>query len=349
MAQTNNQQKDRDIICYSHGGIDLQINGALGIAFNQLTADTAHRIPEICRFLWQQGVDGFLPTLVTTSVESITTALEILQTAMRQPQLQDRAQILGVHLEGPFLNPDKRGAHPQQYLLPLAIAEVKRVLGEFAPIVKLITLAPELDPTNTVIPFLVEQGITVSLGHSTATAAQAKQAFAQGATMITHAFNAMPSLHHREPGLLGEALTQEKVWCGLIADGVHVHPQMVDLIFRLKGASNTPHIPHPKLILVSDALAPLGLPDGLYPWDDRAITVKSGTARLENGTLSGTTLPLLDCVKNLVRWGLCEPEQAIALATITPRQALNLPITSSRSLGWYWHSEGELAWQEVES
>ncbi len=340
MAQSPN------IICSSPGAIDLQINGALGVAFNDLTAATADRLPEICRFLWQQGVDGFLPTLVTTSLKKLQASLAMIQAAIALQTAQPdpiAATILGVHLEGPFLHPDKRGAHPQEHLLPLSIDLVNQVLGEHMSIVKLITLAPELDRSGQVIPFLVEQGIVVSLGHSTATAAQAKQAFDLGARMITHAFNAMPPLHHREPGLLGQALLDRRVWCGAIADGVHVHPQMLEMLVRL--TSGNPN----RLVLVSDAIAPLGLPDGEYPWDTRRITVKDGTARLANGTLSGTTRSLLDCVKNMVRWGICTPVQAIAMATAAPRQVLNLTAGESPTLAWYWQSERELSWYRQSS
>ncbi len=326
------------IICYSSGGIDLQINGALGTSFNELTELNRDRLPEICQYLWQSGVDGFLPTLVTTSIQNIHSALAVIQPAMERNPPQS-AQILGVHLECCFFHPTKRGAHPQEHLLPLNLSQVQAVIGEYGSIIKLITIAPELDPTGEVIPYLVEQGIVVSLGHSTAIATQAHQAFNQGAKMITHAFNAMPALHHREPGLLGEALLRSGVWCGVIADGVHVHPQMVDLLVRLKGQ---------EVVLVSDALAPLGLPDGFYPWDDRQIEVKNGTARLADGTLSGTTLSLFDCVKNLVRWGICSPELAIALATESPRQVLNLAPTP-KSLAWYWRSPQELAWVRLQN
>jgi len=325
-------------ICYSAGAVDLQINGALGVAFNELGAESAHNLPKICRFLWEHGVDSFLPTLVTTSIESVQNSLLAIQSAMNEQIAGDpnTARILGVHLEGPFLHPDKRGAHAQEFLLPLTIEQVKYVIGEYRSTVKLITLAPELDRTGEVIPFLVEQGIMVSLGHSTATAEQAKRAFEQGARMVTHAFNAMPPLHHREPGLLGEALLDDRVWCGLIADGVHVHPKMVELVARVKK----------RLFLVSDALAPLGLPAGKYPWDRREIEICDGTARLADRTLAGTTLPIWECVKNMVRWGICQPEEAIDLATNSPRQALNLPIPSgmaARSLIWYWQN-GELKW-----
>ncbi|MBH8563341.1 N-acetylglucosamine-6-phosphate deacetylase [Nostoc sp. CENA67] len=324
----------------SLGGVDLQINGALGLAFPDLTTADSHLLGEISQFLWNVGVDGFLPTIVTTSVDNIQRSLAVIADFL--PSQKADAKILGVHLEGPFLNLQKRGAHPAEYLLPLTIEEVKRVLGDYAHVVKVITLAPELDVTGEVIPYLRSLGITVSLGHSQATATQAQRAFELGATMVTHAFNAMPPLHHREPGLLGAAIIHPDVMCGFIADGQHVSPIMLQILLRASKG----------LFLVSDALAPLGLPDGVYPWDSRQIEVKNGTARLPDGTLSGTTLPLLVGVQNLVKWGICDVETAILLATDAPRQALALPgITKSQAanlLRWHW-DEGttELTWQRL--
>ncbi|MBF2090833.1 MAG: N-acetylglucosamine-6-phosphate deacetylase [Synechococcales cyanobacterium K44_A2020_017] len=308
----------------SPGGVDLQINGALGLAFPDLAIAHLETLDKICGFLWQQGVDAFLPTLVTTSLENIHRALATV--AAFGTQGSDRgARILGVHLEGPFLNPQKRGAHPAEHLRPLTLEQVSQVLANYASLVKVITLAPELDSSGQVLPTLVNQGMIVSLGHSQATAEQAKRAFDQGASMVTHAFNAMPSLHHRQPGLLGAALTHPQVFCGVIADGVHVAPTMLDLLIRIGRGGRSPQ-PYPQgLFLVSDALAPLGLPDGRYPWDSREIEVTQGTARLANGTLSGTTLPLLAGVQYLVRQGICAPSEAIALATLAPRRALGLP------------------------
>jgi N-acetylglucosamine-6-phosphate deacetylase len=163
--------------------------------------------------------------------------------------------------------------------------------------------------------------------------------------MVTHAFNAMPALHHREPGLLGAALVHPDVYCGMIADGQHVCPTMIQLLLRAgcydKG-----------LFLVSDALAPIGLADGIYPWDTRQIEVKNGTAWLPDGTLSGTTLPLLVGVENVVKWGLCGVEEAIALATESPRKAISLPGIAAGQPAQLlrWHLEEatlKLTWQRL--
>ncbi len=333
----------------SLGGVDVQINGALGLAFPDVTIEDFDRLTAICDFLWAQGVNEFLPTIVTTSIENIHRSLAVFSKFIAQ-QSSNTAQILGVHLEGPFLNPQKRGAHPVEYLLSLTIDNITIILNKYTEIVKAITLAPELDQTGMVIPHLQSLGIIVSLGHSQANFAQAESAFTAGASMVTHAFNAMPGLHHREPGLLGAALTQSHVQCGFIADGQHVHPAMLKVLLRAGEYSKG-------LFLVSDALSPLGLPDGKYPWDTREIEVINGTARLPDGTLSGTTRSLLVGVQNLVQWGICDVGNAIALATIAPRQALILPVDRkdlaniyvgqvANLLRWKSH-ENQLSWERI--
>ncbi|WP_449420708.1 N-acetylglucosamine-6-phosphate deacetylase [Phormidium nigroviride] len=339
----------------SLGGIDLQINGALGLAFPDLESDNIPFLQEICQFLWTQGIDGFLPTLVTTSVEKFRRSLSTIADFMaaNKDASPKTAQILGVHLEGPFLNFHKRGAHPAEFLLPLKIENVKQVLGDWANIVRVITIAPELDGTGEAIAYLQSLGITVSLGHSLATAAQADEAFARGASMVTHAFNAMPSLHHREPGMLGAAIVHPHVRCGLIADGEHVTPAMIEVLLRSSRYEQG-------VFLVSDALAPLGLQDGVYPWDSRYIEVKKGTAwvrvgyhePVEGGTLAGTTLPLLMGVQNLVKWGICDAESAIAMAVDSPRKAIGLPGICGQSavqlLRWKLNEfTKELTWQRL--
>lgn len=331
--------------CLSLGGVDLQINGGLGLAFPDLTPQDLPKLHQICTYLWETGVDQFLPTIVTTSVEKIHQALAVIAEFMKQPHQEREAEIIGIHLEGPFLNYEKRGAHPAEFLLPLTLDNIKRVLGNYTEIVKIITLAPELDETGTVIPFLTSQGIIVSLGHSQATDKQAEMAFQQGATMVTHAFNAMPSLHHRHPGLLGSAIVNNKVFCGLIADGNHVSPIMLQVFLQ---ASNFQQ----GVFLVSDALAPIGLPDGIYPWDTRTIEVINGTARLPDGTLSGTTLPLFVGAENLIKWGITTVEQAIALVTSAPRQAIGLPNLKigmkANLIRWqYLAQKKELKWSRI--
>jgi N-acetylglucosamine-6-phosphate deacetylase len=341
----------------SLGAVDLQINGALGLAFPDLREKHFEQLQAICELLWQQGVDGFCPTLVTTSLENFhgsLAAIAAFQTQQTTAEQRRSAKILGAHLEGPFLNAAKRGAHPKSFLQPLILENVKRVIEDFAETVCIVTLAPEIEVGKSVIEWLVEQDITVSLGHSLATAAQANRAFEQGATMVTHAFNAMPGLHHREPGLLGAALVEPRVFCGFIADGQHICPTMLDLLMRLGRGSTDAEMGG--LFLVSDALSPLGLPDGIYPWDTRQIEVVDGTARLADGTLSGTTLPLIEGAMNLVEWGICSGGEAIALVTDAPRRAIGLPSlvpgSPAHLLRWSYDASvdeqgHQLTWQRL--
>ncbi|AFZ48746.1 N-acetylglucosamine 6-phosphate deacetylase [Cyanobacterium stanieri PCC 7202] len=330
----------------SLGGVDLQINGGLGLAFPDLTLNDLERLHQICAYLWSVGVDEFMPTIVTTSVAKIRQSLEVIKIFKQSNKKDNEAEILGVHLEGPFLNKDKKGAHPEEYLLSLNLENVKKVFNNYENIIKIITVAPELDTEGDVISYLTDLGVVVSLGHSMATADEAKRAFDQGASMVTHAFNAMPSLHHREPGMLGEAIARTGIYCGLIADGKHVSPTMLKVILQ---ASNYEE----GIFLVSDALAPMGLDDGIYPWDERTIEVKNGTATLPDGTLSGTTLPLFVGAQNLVRWNICTVERAIALVTDAPRKAMKMPTLAvgqkANLIRWHHHPEQkQLNWERIE-
>ncbi len=341
----NNNKLDIKGDYISLGGIDLQINGALGLAFPDLELKDIPKLKEICNYLWLEGIEYFCPTIVTTSLEKYHKSINVINEYLKNNQQQKEAQILGIHLEGPFLNYEKRGAHPAQYLLPLTLENINQVLENNNNLIKIITLAPELTETENIIKYLKSLGITISLGHSLATAEIAKKAFKNGASMITHAFNAMPNLHHRDIGLLGEAIITKNVFCGLICDGIHVNPSMIKILLN---ACNFEEI-----FLVSDALSPLGLPDGIYPWDDRKIIIQNGTAKLENGTLSGTTLPLFIGVENLIKWNICDIKTAIKLATKSPREALGLSseITTgikANLLRWHWDNQQEkLQWQWI--
>jgi N-acetylglucosamine-6-phosphate deacetylase len=328
----------------SPGGVDLQINGGLGLAFPELSSSDLPRLLELLELLWRDGVEAICPTLVTCAVAPLRQSLAVLAEAREQHQA-GRAQLLGAHLEGPFLEPSRRGAHPHEHLCAPSLAALTERIGGFEAEIDLVTLAPELPGSDGVIAALREQGIVVSLGHSAATEAQANGAFAAGVGMLTHTFNAMPDLHRREPGAIAAAVLQGDVAMGLIADGVHVAPSMAVLLQKLAPE---------QVVLVSDALAPYGLGEGQHRWDERTLLVSNGTCRLADGTLAGVTLPLLEGVRRLAQWGV-PPEQAIAAATITPRRVLgdqrstaelllNLPLNE----GLRWRSSGEtLSWNRA--
>ena len=296
-------------------GVDLQINGGLGLAFPELSAADLPRLEELLALLWRDGVEAIAPTLVTCGVAPLRQALAVLARA-RNRQQPGRCRLLGAHLEGPFLEPGRRGAHPQEHLCPPSLSAMEERLEGFSGgpegDVALMTLAPELEGAEAVIQALRARQVVVCLGHSAADERQAEVAFAAGVGMLTHAFNAMAGLHHRAPGPIGAATRRGDVALGLIADGVHVAPTMAVLLQRLAPAAT---------VLVSDALAPYGLGEGAHRWDQRLLLVQDGSCRLEGGTLAGTTLPLLEGVNRLALWGV-PSDQAIAAATLHPRRVL---------------------------
>ena len=292
-------------------GVDLQINGGLGLAFPELTQADLPRLIQLLDLLWADGVEAIAPTLVTCGIEPLRRALAVLREA-RQMHIGGRCQLLGAHLEGPFLAEARRGAHPIEHLAAPSVDALGQRIGGFEGEIALMTLAPELVGAEAVIQRLRELKITVALGHSAAKADDAVQAFEQGVGMLTHAFNAMPGLHHRAPGPLGEACRRGDIALGLIADGVHVHPTMALLLQRLAPGQT---------VLVSDALSPYGLADGEHRWDERLLLVNNGTCRLEDGTLAGVTLPQLEGVKRLALWSGA-PGAAIWSATVAPRRAM---------------------------
>jgi N-acetylglucosamine-6-phosphate deacetylase len=295
----------------SPAGVDLQINGGLGLAFPELSEADLPRLLELLELLWRDGVEAICPTLVTCGVAPLRQALAVLEQARLQHR-DGRCLLLGAHLEGPFLNPSRRGAHPAQHLAAPSSEALAERIGGFEDQIDLVTLAPELAGADAVIAALRQRGIVVSLGHSAAGEAEAAAAFDAGVAMLTHSFNAMAGLHHRSPGPVAAALLHGEIALGLIADGVHVHPSMARLLQRLGPE---------QVVLVSDALAPYGLGEGRHRWDERVLLVEDGSCRLEDGTLAGVTLPLLEGVRRLARWS-GESGRAIAAATVLPRRVL---------------------------
>lgn len=288
---------------------DLQINGAFGHDF----AAAPESIWEAARELPRFGVASFLPTIVTSPPGTIAKAQTVL---MAGPPAGFRgARPLGLHVEGPFLNPERKGAHPERYL---RTPDLREVAG-FSPKqgVRLVTLAPELPGALEIARELSGRGVVVSAGHSLATYEQANSAFEAGISYATHLFNAMPPLTQFEPGLVGAVLSRKAIRFGLIADGIHVHPALVNLVWRLSGPG--------QLTLVSDAIEALGMPPGVYRLgDDRPITVADGAARLAHGVLAGSVLSPDAALRNLIAFTGCPLGEALTCLTSTPAALLGL-------------------------
>ena len=289
------------------GFIDLQVNGAFGHDF---TADPGAIWPVAAR-LPCYGVTAFLPTIITSPLSTVARA----QAVVAAPPVGFRgAAPLGLHVEGPFLNPTRKGAHNADYLLPPSVLAVR----DWSPAsgIWLVTLAPELPAALDVVRVLVRNGVLVSAGHSMATYAEAVAAFDAGVRYGTHLFNAMPSLGHREPGLPGALLTDNRVCVGFIPDGIHTHPAMIDLVWKLLGSD--------RLSMVTDCMAALGMGPGRHLLGDFEVVVDGTSARLPDGVLAGSIMSLDQGLRNLIAQTGCAVEAALATVTTIPARLLGL-------------------------
>jgi N-acetylglucosamine-6-phosphate deacetylase len=234
------------------------------------------------------GVTSFLPTTTTLDIE--TTRKAILAVKKAKEIDKTGAKILGIHLEGPFINPKYKGAQNEQFI----VEPTKEVLNKLTEedIVKLITIAPELSGAEETIKILRDKGINVSMGHSDATYDDTMKGVISGATQVTHLFNGMRPFHHREPGIIGAALATDAIRCQIIADGIHLHFGTIRMVYKAKGYRN--------IILISDSMSATGLSDGNYELGGLKVSVKSGAPRLPNGSLAGSTLTLDVAVRNMV-------------------------------------------------
>jgi len=301
------QVLDADGLLLTPGFIDMQFNGGFGDDF---TADPT-TIWQVAAGLPRWGVTAFLPTVITSPLERIAQAQQVV---LSEPAGFRGATPLGLHVEGPFLNPQKKGAHNPAYLQLPALEAVAGWSPQTG--VRLVTLAPELPGALPVIEALATRGVLVSAGHSTATFEEATMAFDAGARYGTHLFNAMPTMHHREPGLPGALLTDPRPVVGFIADGVHTHPSVISLVWQALGPE--------RLNLVTDAMAALGMGPGKHLLGDFEVTVDATSARLADGTLAGSILSLDQALRNLIRLTGCTLADALATVTTTPARALGL-------------------------
>jgi N-acetylglucosamine-6-phosphate deacetylase len=266
------------------GFIDLHVHGAMGHEVMDASADG---LEEMARFYASHGVTAFLATTWTASREAIRKALELVE-EMRGP-IPGGAALLGVHLEGPYLHPDRCGAQDVRLIRRADKEEALEFLE--SGVIRLLALAPEFDENLWLIDECVRRGITVSAAHTTATYEQMQRAAAHGVTQVTHCFNAMQGLGHREPGTVGAALTIPQISCELIADNIHVHPAVQKILVDVKSPSG--------VILITDAIRAAGLPEGEYRLDERSVNIRNGAVRLADGTLAGSILTMERALQNL--------------------------------------------------
>jgi N-acetylglucosamine-6-phosphate deacetylase len=283
------------------GLLDLQVNGAVGI---DITAEP-ERLWEVAAALPAYGVTAFLPTVITSAADARDRALATLRSG--RPAGWAGAEPLGLHFEGPMIAAERKGAHPERWLRPPSLDLVEgwsRAEG-----VRMVTVAPELPGALDVIASLVARGVVVSIGHTAAAAADVQAAIRAGATLITHLGNAMPGVTAHEPGPMGVALAGPDLVAGVIADGHHLHPTTLALVWRNLGPD--------RFLAVSDCTAALGLPDGATHLGEHDVHVADGSVRLADGTLAGSAASLPQCLSHLMAATGCSLADAVTAATAT--------------------------------
>lgn len=314
------------------GLIDIHIHGGAGHDVMEASPDA---LPSVERLIAQHGVCAYFPTTVTAPLDATLAALQRLADAIEKAEQAEpagatdastgmRARPLGIHLEGPFLSRTCRGVHPPENLL----APDPRVFDQFWQAsrghIRLLTIAPELPGALEVIAQATSLGVCVCVGHSDASLEATRAAVSAGARHATHTFNAMRPLNHRDPGILGEVLTDPRLSADIIADGIHVDPVVVQLFLKAKGSDAA--------VLITDANAATGMPDGTYHLGPFEFEVHDGRC-LSNGKLAGSVLTLDRAVRNVVQFAQWDLQQAVRLATVNPARVAGLPTRGTVGAG----------------
>lgn len=289
------------------GFIDLHLHGSMG--FDVMDGSYAS-LQGLCDFLIQGGVASFLATTMTDTAERINAALSAM-TAFAQNM---GSPFLGVHIEGPYLNPAYRGSQAE-----MRLRAPKR--EEYMPwletgLIRMITMAPEIVGGAGLMRDALAQGATVSIGHSGADYEAATRYFAAGARQVTHTFNGMPGIHHRQPGLFVAALENPDVTFQIIPDGIHVHPAVVRMLVRLVGID--------RVVVITDAMLATGLGDGQYAAGDASVTVRDGQARSPSGGLAGSTLTMEGALRNMMRFCDLSLAEALPMLTRVPARSIGM-------------------------
>lgn len=289
------------------------------------------------RELFREGVAAFCPTTMSASVQDTAAAVKGIGRVMAQPE-HHGAQVLGAHMEAPFLAEDRCGAQLAEHFMPPDMEAFLALCGGQRKAVRMVTLAPEKPGSEAFIRAAAGQ-VVVSIGHTEATAEETHLAADWGATHVTHTFNAQTALHHRQPGVPGAALTDDRLYAEMICDGIHLHPDVIRLMVRAKGAA--------RVAAITDAMEGAGMPDGQYALGGQPVFVQAGAARLADGTLAGSVLTMRQAFHNLVhRFGI-SPEEAAMMCTATPADSVGekqagrimagAPAPVSRwSKAWQW-------------
>lgn len=290
------------------GLVDIHIHGING--YDTMDADP-RSIEQMSKSLAALGVTSFLAATVTAPLDRIEAVLKNVRDCLKRDLGGSR--LLGAYVEGPYISSEYKGAHPVQFIREIDLNELKNLAEIAGEALAVVALAPEKPGAFQAIEYLTSKNIKVSLGHTNATFAQTKDAFDAGASIVTHLFNGMRGLNHREPGIVGAALTDKRANVELICDLIHTASPIMQITHKCKGGSG--------IVLITDCIMAAGLKDGLYRLGELDIIVENGISRLRGGTLAGSTLKLYDAVKNMRLHTGIKLEDALAMATINPARA----------------------------
>jgi N-acetylglucosamine-6-phosphate deacetylase len=295
------------------GLIDVHVHGGNGITFG-LPGSMEEDLRSYSEWVAQAGVTGFLLSIAAPNSELLTAIIEAY--AMLFDKEMPGAEPLGLHLEGPYLSREKKGAFNPAWLREPALDETEAFLNAGRGWIRQVTLAPELPSAEEVASKFREAGVVVSMGHTNTDYETASAALQGNWTHVTHTFNAQRGFGHRAPGVFGAILASDDVTAELIADLIHVHPGAMKILIRSVGVD--------RVVLITDAMPGAGLEDGVYDLVGHEVTVRSGRATLENGTLAGSTAMLNQCVKNAMRETGVPLNHAVQMATLNPARAMGL-------------------------
>ncbi|MBM3457327.1 MAG: N-acetylglucosamine-6-phosphate deacetylase [Armatimonadetes bacterium] len=289
------------------GLIDTHVHGSHG---DDVMLHGAEGIRRISARFPQFGTTAWLPSTISARHPELTQAVRDCVAAQRIPA--DGAEIVGIHVEGPYINPTRKGAQPAEGIRDPDAAEVEELLQAGEGQIRIMTLAPEISGGMELIELLVQRGIVASLGHSDATWEQAVEAIQRGATHATHLFNAMPPIHHRAPGLITACLNSPEVIAEIIPDGVHLHPEIVRMAIGTKQTRS--------IALITDAFSATGLPDGIHTLGPHRVQVNGALCTLEDGTIAGSILTMDRAVRNTRRFCDMALFRAVQMASLVPAQ-----------------------------
>ena len=294
------------------GFIDQHIHGAAG---SDAMDGTVEDLSKIANAVAKEGTTAFLATTMTQSPENITNALKAVKDYIESKPATG-AEVLGVHLEGPFISKDFAGAQPYEYIATPDVEVFKKYQDASGDNIRLVSLAPEEEGSSELIAYLKANNIVASIGHSNSKYADVEKAVKAGATNLTHTYNAMKPVHHREVGTVGSAYLFDQLACECICDGIHVSGPAIKLLHKNK--------PNDKFILITDAMRAKHLPDGVSELGGQVVIVKNGEARLENGTLAGSVLRMNNAVKNVMNFLNLPLEEVVKYASINPAKNLGV-------------------------